>query len=58
MRGQGLAILGLRLAAGGTVRRVCAYGKKTLRKCPYSALRICSVARDAFSRAACVCFVS
>ena len=28
MRGQGLAILGLRLAAGGTVRRVCAYGKK------------------------------
>ena len=28
MRGQGLAILGLRLAAGGTARRVCAYGKK------------------------------
>ena len=37
MRGQGLAILGLRLAAGGTVRRVCAYGKKTPRKCPYTA---------------------
>ena len=29
MRAQGLAILGLRLPPGGTVRRVCAYGKKT-----------------------------
>ena len=58
MRGQGLAYLGLRLAAGGAARRVCACGKKKTGKCPYSALRICFVSRDAFSHAACFRLVS
>ena len=47
-------VLRLAVLCGGYVHME----KKTPGKCPYSALRICSVSRDAFSRAACFCFVT